>query len=154
MKVHGNTKHGYGKVGPRSIMYHSWVNMRQRCDNKNNPDYSYYGGRGITYDPSWSEFENFLADMGDAKSGESIDRIDNNLGYSKENCRWATRRQQSNNRNFNIRITYGGKTMTISEWADELDINISREALYSRIRRSDEWTVERAFTQKVRRSLA
>jgi hypothetical protein len=72
--------------------------MRQRCNNPNNDRYQDYGGRGIRYAAHWDSFDNFLADMGERPSLEvSLDRIDNDKGYSPENCRWADRATQSMN---------------------------------------------------------
>lgn len=78
--------------------YDCWVNMKQRCNNPFSPAYEYYGGRGITYHPDWEVFENFLADMGDPPKGLSLERIENGKGYSKENCKWATKLEQVQNR--------------------------------------------------------
>jgi hypothetical protein len=69
----------------------AWRNLRSRCNNQNVKDYVYYGGRGISYDPRWEIFENFLSDMGECPTGLTIDRIDNDLGYFKDNCRWDTK---------------------------------------------------------------
>lgn len=80
--------------------YGIWINMRDRCNNPFNQNYHRYGGRGIYVCDSWDEsFINFYADMGDRPEGMSIDRIDNNKGYSPDNCRWATNLQQSVNKN-------------------------------------------------------
>lgn len=72
--------------------------MKQRCQNPNHPSYKYYGGRGISVCERWSSFENFLCDMGDRPLGHSIDRIDPSGNYEPSNCRWASSRQQSENR--------------------------------------------------------
>jgi len=79
------------------VTYRTWANMRQRCDNINRPDYINYGGRGITYQTSWGKFENFLIDMGEKPDGMSLDRINNEGNYTKENCRWSTRKEQNRN---------------------------------------------------------
>lgn len=79
--------------------YRSWQMMRNRCLNKNAMDYSYYGGRGITIDPQWDSYENFLRDMGRRPTPtHSLDRIDSNGNYNASNCKWATRKEQARNR--------------------------------------------------------
>ncbi len=98
-KVHGNTKHGHSpKNGKPSPTYNSWRGMKKRSLNPNNPNYRYYGGRGIKVCKRWMDFENFLADLGERPEGKTLDRIDNNKGYEPGNCRWATPKQQIQNR--------------------------------------------------------
>ena len=80
--------------------YHVWYNMLRRCNNKSHPKYPRYGGRGITVCKEWSEFGNFYRDMGDRPARLQIDRIDNNKGYYKDNCRWVT--HKANIRNSNV----------------------------------------------------
>lgn len=77
--------------------YSSWQHMKDRCLNPKNKYYKNYGERGITVCDRWMTFENFLDDMGDRTKELSLDRIDNNKGYSKENCKWSTRKEQMNN---------------------------------------------------------
>lgn len=78
--------------------------MIQRCNYRCQPNYANYGGRGIRVCDRWLKFENFLADMGERPDGLTLDRIDNERGYSKDNCRWATRAQQDSNRRKRRRV--------------------------------------------------
>lgn len=107
--------------------YHSWSNMKARCDKKGSVNYKRYGGRGITYQESWAKFENFISDMG-LKPHErySLDRIDNDGNYTKENCRWASFQTQANNTSTNVRVEYKGESLTLSELSRTTGIPASR----------------------------
>lgn len=100
--------------------------MKQRCDKPHNPYYCRYGGRGIKYDERWSSFEKFLTDMESSwEKGTSLDRIDNNGDYCKENCRWATPKIQSNNRRNRVEFEFKGESHSLPEWADILGMKSS-----------------------------
>ncbi len=77
--------------------YQAWINMRQRCNNPACRDFKWYGARGIAISARWDSFAGFHADMGDVAPKLSLERLDNNKGYSAENCVWATSTQQANN---------------------------------------------------------
>ena len=98
--------------------YTSWEGMKRRCFNPNYKKYASWGGRGITVCDRWkNSFENFFADMGLKPSPDhSLDRIDNNGNYQKNNCRWATKEQQVNNRKNNRLITIDGVTLNVKQW--------------------------------------
>lgn len=89
MKTHRKSK---------TPVHNTWHNMKQRCLNKNHKNYKDYGKRGITVCEKWLTFEGFYEDMGDRPDGMTLDRIDNNKGYFKDNCRWATKKDQARNR--------------------------------------------------------
>lgn len=123
-----------------------WSGIKDRCTNKNCPGYARYGGRGIRISDRWLSFENFYADMGSRPEGMSIDRIDVNGPYAPANCRWATPKQQSNNRRDTTFLTFNGQTKSLGNWAD--DIGIARNTL--RMRLSSGWTLERVLGTKAR----
>ena len=127
--------------------YHTWETMKQRCLNARHPKFPQYGGRGIAVCDRWLSFENFLADMGDRPASKTLDRIDNDGGYCPENCRWATRSAQQNNRRCNAIVTLGNETMTATEW--DRATGIPARLIMWRLRHG--WTAERALTEKPRR---
>lgn len=134
-----NFKHGYA----HTPMYNVWSSIKARCLNHNDKQYSDYGGRGITICESWMQYENFHDDMINTyKHGLSIERVDNNKGYGKENCIWADRITQANNKRRNRFMEYDGEKMTVSQMAKKYNIHPS--VLQSRLRVG--WSVEKALT--------
>lgn len=104
-------------------IYGTWYAMKQRCGNPRNKQYKDYGGRGITYDERWEQFESFKEDMQEGyKKGLTIDRIDTNESYSKENCKWSTRQQQSENKRCNIVLEYASQKKTLIDWSKIMGI--------------------------------
>lgn len=106
--------------------YEAWRAIKKRCYNKDHEHYDSYGGRGILMCDEWKgSFEAFYRDMGQRPSPEhSLDREDNDKGYDKDNCRWATWEEQNNNRRNNTKYTHDGKTLTLPEWSRELGIEL------------------------------
>jgi hypothetical protein len=112
--------HGMSKT----TTFFVWSHMIRRCGDIKSPAYKNYGARGIYVCDRWKTFENFLADMGDRPPGKSIDRIDNNKGYFKENCRWATKKEQANNTRGNVFLqTPDGRRMTMAQFCEETGRN-------------------------------
>ena len=141
----GNVVHGKS----RTRLYHIWNGMRERCQNPNNPHYTGYGGRGIYVCKEWQDFENFYSWA--LESGYSdnltIDRADNDGGYTPDNCRWATKRTQANNTRKTRMITYNGETHSVSEWARIIGVNQS--TLNMRLNKYG-WSVEDALGKAVK----
>ena len=133
-----STKHG-GRDKPT---YPVWNDMMTRCYNRNSPSYADYGGRGITVCDRWHDLNNFLEDMGDRPKGLSIERVNNEEGYSPENCVWATTAIQSRNRRNNRKLTYNGETLCVTDWAAKL--GIKQVTLSGRLHAG--WSVERALS--------
>lgn len=111
--------HGGSKTGA----YQTWAAMKRRCLDPDCKDYPQYGGRGIKVCERWlKSFANFLEDMGNRPEGMTLDRLNSNGDYCKDNCRWATRLTQGNNTSRNHLLTYNGETRTMAEWARIADV--------------------------------
>jgi|TARA_R100000501_G_C2627736_1_gene121704 hypothetical protein len=122
----------HGMAGTK--FYKTWRRMKDRCNNSSLQYYENYGKRGIKVCDRWMGFENFRDDMYESylehikeygEKNTSIDRINNNGDYSKENCRWATRSEQQRNKRNNRYLTYKGETKLLVEWAEKLNLNPS-----------------------------
>lgn len=134
-----NLKHGHAKSarGGPSPEYRTWANMIYRCHNKNSEQFKNYGARGIYVCDRWRSFENFLIDMGKRPVGKfSIERKNNSLGYSPENCKWGTQTEQANNRRSGRILTVDGESKTVSEWSRVVGIHF--DIIHKRIARG--WT--------------
>jgi hypothetical protein len=120
--------------------------MKQRCTNPNVPAYHHYGGRGIRVCPEWAgSFVRFLADMGAAPPGHSLDRIDVNGHYEPSNCRWATAEQQQRNRRNSVSVDFNGQKVAMPELAARFGLN--RGTLAARLRLG--WPIEVALSAPV-----
>lgn len=123
-------------------IHKSWSNMHQRCANPKDSAYNHYGARGVSVCDRWESFETFLDDMGPIPKGmKSIERIDNEGDYCPENCRWATPREQCNNRRSNRFLELEGRRLTISQWSDVVGISGATLGARKRYGWSDEKTL-------------
>lgn len=143
------TIHGYSKRNKKDRTHQSWESMIKRCTKSNHKFWKHYGGRGIKVCERWlNSFNDFLEDMGERPPGLTIEREDNDKGYYKENCRWATRKQQMRNTRRNILITFNNKIQTMIEWSEET--GIAYTTLVARISRY-KWSIGRALTTPVKK---
>lgn len=122
------TTHGKSKTPE----FESWTSMRNRCLNSKNKAYKNYGGRGVEVCDRWNKFENFIKDMGCRPYGYEIERKNNDGNYEPSNCKWATIKEQGNNRRTNVFIEFKGSRKTIAQWCDELGLN--RKRVYQRLK--------------------
>lgn len=135
----------------KTKIYKKWASIHTRCKSKKCQYFHRYGGRGIRVCDRWNDFVNFKDDMYESylkhvdKYGEtntSLDRIDNDGDYCPENCRWATLKEQANNRCTNVFLEFNGERMTIMEWTKKL--GVKRDLLYSR--RKLGWSTKKILT--------
>ena len=126
--------------------YKCWQQIKQRCHNPKHRFYPDYGARGIYVCDRWRKsFENFIADLGRRPKGTWLDRIDNDGPYIPENCAWRTPKQQGRNRRNNRLLTYQGRILPLSQWAEELGLSL--HALRNRVRNG--WSDERTLSTPV-----
>lgn len=135
-----NTVHGMSKTR----LYKEWAGIIQRCKNPNATSYDRYGAKGITVCQEWPSFDLFKEwALNNGYSDElTIERINNNKGYSPDNCKWATYEEQAHNQKTNRNLEYNGRTMTMAEWARE--IGITSSSLYGRLKRG--WGIDKALS--------
>lgn len=139
-----NIKHGL--CGTK--VYRCWQKMKERCLDVNHPTFKKYGAKGISIHPPWIEsVEAFVMDMGlPPTEKHEVDRKNNKLGYTPENCKWATRAEQLRNTCRTIFLTHNGETLCIEDWARR--IGCGHETLRSRIKVL-KWSVHKALTTPV-----
>jgi hypothetical protein len=143
------TIHSHCRNRKSTGFYNSWHQIIQRCTNPNNEAYHNYGGRGIIVCKRWLKFENFLKDMIKRwKPGLQIERRNNNKGYYKKNCKWATRKQQARNRRDNLYVSYNGENRLFVELYEEH--NMPRKIVHNRFYNYG-WTIRRALTTPVKK---
>lgn len=154
MIVERSLKHGKAKRygTKRTPEYKAWIAMNDRCYCKTSSGYQFYGAVGISVADEWrgeDGFENFLRDMGTKPTPKhSLDRIDNNLGYSKVNCRWANWVEQANNKTNNVILVYKEERYTLPNLIRHLGIDMARYGtLHNRYRKG--WSVERIFHEYI-----
>jgi len=141
----GNARRTHGKSGTR--IYDVWVAMKKRCNPNNKYGQKNYSSRGITVCKRWLKFENFFADMGPRPKGKTLERCNNDKGYSPSNCKWATYAEQNANKRpaFTERlITFNGETYNARTWARKLKVNHS--VILRRLNRG--LSIELAFSLK------
>lgn len=136
----------HGKTNTR--LYVIWKNMRERCTNPKHKNYSIYGGRGIKICEEWNQFDSFYnwAVCNGYSDDLTLDRIDVNQGYSPENCRWISQKEQCNNTRRNIKVSIDGEVKTLKQWSKINGLNYG--TVSSRIKRG--WTPIEALTSPVR----
>ena len=132
----------------KTKMYRVWSDMRNRCTCETNNYYPDYGGRGIVVCERWRKFENFFEDMAHSfKKGLELGRINNDLGYSKDNCRWETRKEQLNNTRRSRFVTYAGERMTVKQLSEKYGIEYA--PFLGRIKRG--WDIKRALSEPIKK---
>jgi hypothetical protein len=140
-------KHGMTANGNISSEHRIWTGIKQRCYNRNNKDYSKYGGRGIRMCKRWYySFKAFYDDMGPRPTNASIDRIDNDKGYNKGNCRWATKEEQANNMSINNNHVMNGESKSIAQWCRIY--NVHRTTISNRLKYG--WNIKDALTINIK----
>lgn len=147
--VKGASHYLYKHGATKTRLYRIWTYMRRRCSDPRDKDFDSYGARGIKVCEPWNKsyitFSSWALSHGYMEN-LTLDRKDNNKGYSPDNCRWVTCKEQNNNRRSNRLITYEGVTMTVAQWAEKL--GMERHALLYRL---NNWSVEEAFKKSLQR---
>lgn len=144
MYIPNINKFGKWENSSKTKTYNSWASMRSRCYRKKDKCYNLYGGRGIKICDRWlNNYDNFFEDMGERPIGMCLDRIDPNGDYEKDNCRWATMKDQQLNRRNNFIVEFNNQKLSISQWS--LRTGLNPDTIWNRLIRWN-WTVEKALT--------
>lgn len=143
-KIENQTTHGQlVRDNLDKTLYRTWYHMIERCYNPTNISYKYYGEKGVKVCDRWlNSVTDFISDMGDRPKGYTLDRIDNDGDYTRENCKWSNSETQCNNRRSNKFITFNGETLSQSQWSKKLFGNTYtiKNRLYCG------WSIERILT--------
>lgn len=139
------TRNARGYVSGHTRLYGIWQKMRKRCQDPSDLRFERYGGRGIKVCDEWNDFGTFhdWAVNNGYADDLTIDRIDNDGDYEPSNCRWATSKEQSNNRSTNVNITIGNTTKTLTEWCEIFNLNSGM--VFARYNRNDDLTLDELF---------
>lgn len=143
-RKHFNATHGCSNTR----LYNTWALMIERCERPTNRAYKYYGQRGITVCKEWHDFLEFKAWADATKPNDdyTLDRKDNNKGYSPDNCRWVDKKTQANNRRSNVEIEYKGETHSLTEWCERIGFDYKR--VHNRMYKLG-WSFEKAISTPV-----
>ena len=146
-KLKNQGTHNHCRRTGHSPTWSTWKATLDRC-MESHKSRKYYYDKGITVCDRWKTFENFLADMGERPDNTTLDRKDGDKGYNKENCRWATKIQQANNKECVLPYTYDGETKGLTEWSRDSRCKVSAGTLWVRIFRYKFGFVESLITPK------
>lgn len=131
-----------------TVTHNAWCSMKNRCSNKNCPDYRYYGGRGITFCEQWESFDTFFKDMGLCPKGYTLERVEVNKNYTPSNCCWIPKRAQFRNRRSCQYFKYRGVTRCLTEWAEI--VGLKQHTLRKRLI-VHRWSMEKALMTPARK---
>ena len=128
-------QHGHARREKQTQEYRSWEAMLRRCENPKDVNFASYGGRGISICKRWHSFKHFFSDMGCRPTGLTLERVENSLGYFPSNCKWASPKEQARNRRDNRILTFNGKTLCATAWAELL--GLKADTILDRMDRGD-----------------
>lgn len=145
-KARGPKNGAYVHGMSKTKTYNTWRGMIERCTREDSVGWEDYGAKGITVCDEWFDFQSFFRDMGERPDGKTLDRIDPSMGYNKQNCQWATVRDQAINKSGIPYHTFAGLSLSFGEWSEL--IGIERRVFVRRFYQS-KWSLERTLTTPV-----